>query len=200
MIAPSPLKLLIHHSLPSLEAISRKWQAMKHHRPAQDQVHRWCLETHDTKKMKWRRPGNDDDYQKACGLISDGKMINESILKKKEAQRQYNLHENSTFPRVAKMGLLLLPPGFPTLVRGNTDPTTVVNPLIPICPIINDLLPFKSRGIEKEGCKEPRSHHEPHWQGYQNISNYTSVRLPKHMIHNEEDHKFDSLDKVGAWV
>lgn len=82
-------------------------------------------------------------YQKTLIALCKGQVVYKSILIYKETQGQQNLYKDATFPRIVKMPMFLFPPRFPTLIWKHTNPSTVMDPLIPISPVVDYFLPLK---------------------------------------------------------
>ena len=101
---------------------------------------------------------------------------------------------------MTEMILFLFPPRFPTFFWRYTYPSTVAYPFIPICPVINNLLPLKAWWIEEERSKKPCPHHEPYWYSDQDIWNCTSIWLAKYLVHNKQNHQFNALNKMAARI
>ena len=101
---------------------------------------------------------------------------------------------------MTKMLLFLFPPWFPTFFWWHTYTSSVAYPLIPIGPIVYNLLPLETRRVEKKGSKKPCTHHKPHRYSDQDIGNSTSISMTKDLVHKKQDHELNSLDKVTTGV
>ena len=153
-----------------------------------------------TKQTNIERALKNVTYQKVFSPLSDCEMINKPVLIDKEPQRQQNLNNYPTLSRMSKMLLLFLPPRLPTLLRRYTNPTNVVYPLVPISPIINNLLPLKTRRIEQERRKKPSADHEPHRYGDQKIRKDTSISASEDLVHNEQQHHLKPFYKMASGI
>lgn len=127
-------------------------------------------------------------YQDTVGTLCHVQVIHKTILIYEKSQCQYNLSYDTTLSRMTQMLLFLFPPCFPTSFCMYTYSTSLAYPFIPICPIINNLLPLETRRIKQERGKKPTPNHEPHTCCDQDISNITPIRLTKDLVHEQQNH------------